>query len=141
MRRLEQYIFSDNKSFNLEDFNVVMKGFSGAHMSTLQYFAQSHSEDLLGSSVILQIGGNDLNSPHVEPVQLAREIVNFSRNLVNNKGMISVTVLKLFYRVQSVSSRFVLTQHYNLLVDQVNKELEFLCEFFPKLRFLTHKRM
>ena len=36
VRRLEQYIFSDNKSFNLEDFNVVMKGFSGAHMSTLQ---------------------------------------------------------------------------------------------------------
>ena len=70
VRRLEQYIFPDNKFFNLEDFNVVMKGFSGADMSTLQYSAQSHSEDLLGSSVILQIWGNDLNSPHVEPIQL-----------------------------------------------------------------------
>ena len=38
-------------------------------------------------------------------------------------------------------SRFVLRRHYNLLVDQVNREFKFLCEFFPKLRFLTHKRM
>ena len=48
--------------------------------------------------MILQIGGNDLNSPHLQPVPLAREIVNFARELVNEGGVISVTVCQLLYR-------------------------------------------
>ena len=32
----------------------------------------------------------------------------------------------------------ILSQNYNLLVDDVNEELAFLCEFFNKVKFLVH---
>ena len=96
---------------------------------------------MTGSSVILQIGGNDLNSPHVQSVALAMEIITFARELVNERSVASITICQLLHIRQSLSSRHILRLSYNLLVDEVNRELSFLCTFFPKLTFLEHKRM
>ena len=58
---------------------------------------------LRGSSVIIQIRGNHLNTETVQPVQLACQIINLGRALVNEQGVHSVTICKLLYWTQSIS--------------------------------------
>ena len=144
IRRLHRYVLSESghRSFRLNDFDIIMKGFSGANISRLrQYTATGRQIGLTGSSVILQIGVSDLNSPYVQPVALAREIITFARELVNERGVASITICQLLHRRQSLLSRHILRLNYNILVDEVNRELSFLCTFFPKMTFLEHKRM
>ena len=91
--------------------------------------------------VILQIGGNDLDAINVHPVEQANEILNLARRLMSEKVVKTVHVCQLLYRRRAVSSRFILRAGYNSLVDRVNRELEFLCQFFPKIIFWKHKKM
>ena len=103
IRRLHRYVLSESghRSFRLNDFDINMKGFSGANISRLrQYTATWRQIGLTGSSVILQIGGNDLNSPYVQP---------FARELVNERGVTvaSITICQLLHRRQSLLSRHI----------------------------------
>ena len=77
----------------------------------------------------------------MHPVELANEILNLAHRLMSEKGVKTVHVFQLLYRRRAVSSRFILRAGYNSLVDRVNRELEFLCQFFPKITFWKHKKM
>ena len=68
---------------------------------------------------------------------MARDIVKFARKLFSQNGAMSVTVGQLMYRSQSKSS-FILREGYSSIVNEVNKELTYLCSFFPVLRFWSH---
>ena len=73
-----------------------------------------------------------MNSEPVQPVQLARQI-NLRRYSVNKQGVHSLTICKLLYRTQAISSRFLLWSNYNNLVDNVNSEIDclhYLCFCF-----------
>ena len=131
-----------NGSLNFnKNYNVERKflGWSGATVNRL--LTNISHLSLRGSSVIIQIRGSDLNSETVQPVQLACQIINLDRDLVNEQGVHSVTICKLLYWTQSISSRFVLWSNYNNLVDKVNSEIDFLCSFFPKLNVWSHVRI
>ena len=69
---------------------------------------------------------------------MARDIVKFARKLISQNGAMAVTIGQLMYKSQSKSSRFILREGYNSIVNEVNKELTFLCSFFPVLRFWSH---
>ena len=134
--------YSPDGSLNLNDNYAVqpkLLGWSGATVNRLRTNISHLS--LRSSSVIIQIGGNDLNSEAVQPVQLARQIINLGRDLVNEQGVHSVTICKLLYRTQAIFSRFLLRSNYNNLVDNVNSEIDLLCSFFPKLNVWCHVRI
>ena len=142
VNRLQSYVHIHKPhTFSGINSKVELLGRSGAHLRHMEAKLNSDSTKFKDSYVVLQIGGNDLNSDEVVPRQLAREIVNLARKLVNDMGIRYVTICQLLYRKQTIAARFVLRQNYNLLVKQVNLELDFLCTFFPKIRFWTHKRM
>ena len=71
----------------------------------------------------------------MHPVELANEILSLARRLMSEKGVKTVHVCQLLYRQQALSSRFILRAGYNSLVDHVNRKLEFLFLFFPKIIF------
>ena len=100
IRRLHCYVLSGHRSFTLNYFDILIRLFSAvAIISRLRQFTTTGRQTgLTGSSVILQTGGRYLNSPHVQPVALAREIF---------------TICQLLH---------ILRLNYNLLVDEVNRE-------------------
>lgn len=144
VRRLDKYVRNRIPGGFSDLGEVSLRGFSGANVHRIM--AETVDDNSLyltlrDSHVLLQIGGNDLNSDGVSPVQLAREILNVARRLINEKRVRSVCICQLLYRRQSSASRFVLRRDYNRLVDEVNRELKFLCSFFPRIKFWSHKRM
>ena len=141
VKRLKYYVKDNNLGLFKEVGNVKFWGFSGAHVPRLIEKADQFEHVLKDCHVILQIGGNDLNSDRVNPETLAEEILNLARRLINQKGVHSVCIGQLLYRSQSRGSRFILRRRYNIMVDILNKKLQFLCEFFPRITFWSHRRM
>ena len=94
---------------------------------------------LHASKAILQLGGNDLTRLNCRPVQLAKDIINSARQLVQVEGFSHVTICQLCYRYPSSTSacrsmlvRRPLRPMYNVLVDEVNAELRRLLSFFSR---------
>ena len=133
VKRLKYYVKDNNLGLFKEVGNVKFWGFSGAHVPRLIEKADQFEHVLKDSHVILQIGGNDLNSDRVNPETLAEEILNLARRLINQKGVHSVCIGQLLYRSQSRGSRFILRRRYNIMVDILNKKLQFYVNFSQEL--------
>ena len=125
--------------------SVVAKG--GAHLGFIDDANQQIS-CLHASKAILQLGGDDLTWLNCRPVQLAKDIINSARQLVQVEGFSHVAICQLCYRYPSSTSacrpmpvRRPLRPMYNVLVDEVNAELRRLISFFPELYFWKHRGM
>ena len=140
--RLNNYV-NTNVNGGLGDLgDVHLEGIPGANVPRIWDNVRLNPilTNLHNSFVILQIGGNDLDAINVHPVELANEILNLARRLMSENGVKTVHVCQLLYRRQAVSSRFFLGAGYNS-GGSCKRELEFLCQFFPKIIFWKHKKM
>lgn len=138
--RLRLYV-ERNRMIGFSELNcdTHMVGVSGANVAKLR--DQVQLMNLKQGHVILQIGGNDLNNDNVKPRDLASDIIQLARMLVREKGAESVTICQLLFRKYKRGARYPLRDNYNELVMQVNRELKWVAEFFPKLKFWVHRRM
>lgn len=141
IRRLQSFSEARPRSLNYENFKVQFWGRPSANLQNMYSMATAEAASLRNNCVILQIGGNDLNGEGVCPKQLANNICKLARDLTKDQGVRYVVISKLLYRKSSTKSRFTLREGYNRYVDEVNDQLQFLCDFFPKLRYWKHKRM
>ncbi|XP_069136651.1 uncharacterized protein [Argopecten irradians] len=88
--------------------------------------------------VVLQIGGNDLDSPLCEDLsgRLARDIFSIASWMVSGFGVASVCVMQLMYRSKT---RHAPVDNYNSAVDVVNANLRTLCADSSDCFFWRHK--
>jgi len=89
------------------------------------------------SLVLLQIGGNDLDSNqfHIRQYKLASHIFSLSQWIVNGHSVPRVGVMQLLYRNKT---RVVNVADYNKAVDSVNTKLQSLCEVSDTSFFWRH---
>ena len=128
----------------LISLSVVGKG--GAHLGWVNDAASRISQSNATKAVIT-LGGNDLNNAICKPDQLAKELLNVARSLINVDGFQKVAICQLQYRYPPSSSRlrsaaarkYPLRPNYNSFVDQVNIELRRLTDFFPKNHVWKHR--
>ena len=111
-----------NLGLNTADFNVWFHSVSGATVPRL-YHESSVVIDMSPHTLILQIGGNDLNNPNVNPYHLAQQIIDLSTHLLSLCHSLSqVYICKLHFRHQGNSHR-LLRHNYNRDVSLVNNRL------------------
>ena len=136
-----------NAGMDRRDISLSIVGKGGAHIGFIQdayqRISMSHA-----SKAILQLGGNDLTRLDCRPGQLAKDIINSARQLVQVEGFSHVAICQLCYRYPPSTSacrstvvRQPLRPSYNVLVDEVNAELRRLVGFFPHLHFWKHRGM
>ena len=132
--------------------SVVGKG--GPHLGWVNDAAPRISQSN-ATKAVLTIGGNHLNNADCKPYQLAKELMNVARSLINVDGFQKVAICQLQYRYPPSGSRsrsrsrshshsaaarnYPLRPNYNSLVDQVNIELRRLTDFFPKIHVWKHR--
>jgi len=112
---------------------VYYHGISGGNMARLHAglhqvgFIQPHA-------VILDIGGNDLCDPAVDPLSLAVDIVKAAAVLISDIGVKIVVVMPLFKRDRTrvrPQWRSRMRSDYNNMVEVVNARLVLLCASTP----------
>ena len=125
--------------------SVVSRG--GVHLSLVNDAAPRISE-AHATKAILTLGGNDLNRPSCEPLQLAIDLLNIARHFVRVDGFTKVAICQLCYRYPPSGYRthtVAALKHsppgYNVLVDVVNAELRRLISFSPAIHFWKHRGM
>ena len=75
--------------------SVVSRG--GGHLGLVNDAAPRISE-AHATKAILTLGGNDLNRPSCEPLQLAIDLLNIARHFVRVDGFTKVAICQLCYR-------------------------------------------
>ena len=127
--------------------SVVSRG-GGALLGLVNDAAPRISE-AHATKAILTLGGNDLDRPSCEPLQLAKDLLNIARHFVRVDGFSKVAICQLCYcyppsgsRAHTVAAlKHPLRPGYNVLVDAVNAELRRLISFFPAIHFWKHRGM
>ena len=66
-------------------------GAGGAGISFVRNGAPQSAAQL-AHRIILQIGGNDLNDSHCDPIQHARDILSLARKFISEKGVLYVAI-------------------------------------------------
>jgi hypothetical protein len=120
----------------------------GVHLGLVNDAAPRISE-AHATKAILTLGGNDLNRPSCEPLQLAIDLLNIARHFVRVDGFTKVAICQLCYRYPPSGYRahtvaalkHSLRPGYTVLVDVVNAELRRLISFFPAIHFWKHRGM
>ena len=109
------------------------------------YEALSTVQFLAPEGIIVQLGGNDLNDVTCQPRQLAQDIFAVVRKMLQTIPTLKmVLICQLGYRRDPVTGphpKHPLRMGYNNLVDEVNHELMWLAQFFPKIRVWKHRGM
>ena len=135
--RLQEYVFRRNDTNKVvgadlglsEQFsNVFYRGIGGLNLEGLMHELPL-VRDLAVRGVILDIGTNDLSAPHVDPVNLAKRIVDFAKLVAAVDSVAEVVVCLVLPRVNvrpTGRSRFPTSADFNSARLVVNRTLDAL---------------
>ena len=107
VRRLQEYMFRRNDSNKVvgadigisEQFSKVFyRGIWGLTLDGLMHELPL-VRDLAVRGVILDIGSNDLSAPHIDPVNLAKRIVDFAKLVATVDSVAEVVVCQILPHV------------------------------------------
>ena len=149
VRRLQEYVFRRNDTNKVvgadlgisEQFsNVFYRGIGGLTLDGLR-LELPLVRDLAVRGVILDIGTNDLSTSHVDPVNLAKRIVDFAKLVAAVDSVAEVVVCQVLPRVivrPTVRSRFQTRADFNSARFMVNRTLDALTTDLPHVHYWRH---
>ena len=152
VRRLQEYVFRRNDTNKVvgadlgisEQFsNVFYRGIGGLSLDGLM-LELPLVRDLAVRGVILDIGTNDLSASHVDPVNLAKRIVDFAKLVAAVDSVAEVVVCQVLPRVMvrpTGRSRFQTRADFNSARFVVNRTLDVLTTDLPHVHYWRHRGM
>ena len=93
--RFERYCHRHNIKTSDLNHQLACSAPRGHSSACLSFVRRNVVPELRAEKLILQIGGNDLNSTTCEPVQLARNILQIARDVVNQNSVLQVVTCQL----------------------------------------------
>ena len=144
VRRLQEYVFRRNDTNKVvgadlgisEQFsNVFYRGIGGLTLDGLM-LELPLVRDLAVRGVILDIGTNDLSASHVDPVNLAKRIVDFAKLVAAVDSVAEVVVCRPTGR-----SRFQTRADFNSARFVVNRTLDALTTYLLHVHYWRHRGM
>ncbi|XP_069104316.1 uncharacterized protein [Argopecten irradians] len=126
-----------NLGFDIDSVRVHCIGKGGSRVRDLPFMSSSISE-IQPKIVLLQIGGNDLDSTDHDCVaeRLPNDLISVAQWLRAGFGVGQVGIMQLFYRTRT---RSVPVDIYNRAVDSVNDRVKMMCEEAQGCFYWRHK--
>ncbi|OWF47159.1 hypothetical protein KP79_PYT05356 [Mizuhopecten yessoensis] len=140
VRRLEADLTGSwtNLGFDSDLVRVHCVGRGGGRVHDILSTMSQSIVEIKPKVVLLQIGGNDLDSVNFTEVQgrLARDLRSIAQWLREGYSVRQVEVMQLFYRAKT---RSIAVETYNRSVDAVNSEIKRLYEESEDFFYWRHK--
>ncbi|XP_069108945.1 uncharacterized protein [Argopecten irradians] len=140
IRRLRDDLTGEwsNLGFDNDSISVHCYGKGGGRLRDIYSCMSDAISTIKPKIVLLQIGGNDIDSRDFENVRdrLARDLISIAQWLREGFSVQQVGIMQLFYRGKT---RHITVQDYNHSVDSVNDVVKSMCGSIEGCFYWRHK--